>query len=53
MSFLLSRAGAAMVSIIAAAIIATWAINSAYQAGRTAERTAILNRSVETRLMGG
>lgn len=47
LSFLTSRAGAAMVAIVAAALIATWAINAAYQAGRTAERTAILNRSVE------
>lgn len=46
-SFLLSKAGAAMIGIVAAAILATWAINAAYQAGRTAERTAILNRSVE------
>ena len=46
-SFLFSRAGAAMVGIVAATILATWAINAAYQAGRQAERTAILNRSVE------
>jgi len=47
LSFLFSRAGAAMIGIVAAALIAAWAINAAYQAGRTAERTAILNRSVE------
>jgi hypothetical protein len=46
-SFLFSRTGAAMIGIVAAALIATWAVNSAYQAGRTTERTAILNRSVE------
>lgn len=47
LSFLFSKAGAAMIGIVAAALLATWAINAAYQAGRTAERTAILNRSVE------
>lgn len=47
MSFLFSRAGAAMIGIVAAALIATWAVAAAYQAGRQAERAATLSRSVE------
>lgn len=46
-SLLFSRTGMAMVGIVVTALVATWAVHSAYQAGRTAERTAILNRSVE------
>lgn len=46
-SFLFSRTGAALVGIVAALALLTFSHRFAYQAGRTAERTAILNRSVE------
>ena len=47
LSFLLSRQGAALIGIVAVLGLLTFSHRSAYQAGRTAERTAILNRSVE------
>ena len=47
LSFLTSSVGLRLAGIVGATLIAAWAINAAYQAGRTAERTAILNRSVE------
>ena len=46
-SFLLSRQGAALIGIVAVLGLLTFSHRFAYQAGRTAERTAILNRSVE------
>ncbi len=47
LAFLFSRAGAALAGILAVMLIVTWAITSAYQAGRDAERTAALSKSVE------
>ena len=47
LSFLLSRQGAALIGIVAVLVLLTASHRFAYQAGRTAERTAILNRSVE------
>ena len=47
LAFLFSRTGAALVGIVAALALLTFSHRFAYQAGRTAERTAILNRSVE------
>lgn len=47
LSFLTSSVGLRLAGIVGVTLIAAWAINAAYQAGRTAERTAILNRSVE------
>jgi len=47
LSFLTSSVGLRLAGIVGVTLVAAWAINAAYQAGRTAERTAILNRSVE------
>jgi len=47
LSFLTSRAGAAMVAIIAAMLLLTFSHRFAYQAGRQVEREALLTRSVE------
>lgn len=47
LAFLFSRAGAAMVGIVAALAMLTWSHTHAYRAGRAAERTEILARSVE------
>lgn len=45
--FLTSRAGAAMVAIIAAMLLLTFSHRFAYQSGRQVEREALLTRSVE------
>lgn len=47
LSFLTSRAGAAMVAIIAAMLLLTFSHRFAYQSGRQVEREALLTRSVE------
>lgn len=47
LSFLFSRTGAAVVGIVAALALLTWSHTHAYRAGKAAERTEILTRSVE------
>lgn len=47
LAFLFSRAGAAVIGIVAALGLLTWSHTHAYQAGRTAEREAVLAHSVE------
>lgn len=47
LSFLTSRAGAAMVCIVVALGLLTYSHGFAYQAGRQVEREALLTRSVE------
>ena len=47
MAFLTSRAGAAMVAIIAVMLLLTFSHRFAYQSGRQVEREALLTRSVE------
>lgn len=47
MAFLFSRAGAAVVGIVAALGLLTWSHLAAYRAGEDAARAEILARSVE------
>ena len=47
LSFLTSRAGAAMIAIVVALGLLTFSHRFAYQAGRQVEREALLARSVE------
>lgn len=47
LALLLSRTGAVVAGVVAAMLVAVWAITAAYQAGRDAERTAALTNSVE------
>lgn len=46
-SFLFSRAGAALIGIVVALGLLTFSHRFAYQAGRQVEREALLTRSVE------
>lgn len=47
LTLLYSRTGAMVAGVVLAMLIAVWAVTAAYQAGRNAERTASLSRSVE------
>lgn len=47
LSLIFSRAGAIILGAVAAMVFAVFAIHTAYQAGRDAERTAALTNSVE------
>jgi uncharacterized membrane protein len=47
LGFLFSRAGAAMVGIVVGLGLLTWSHTHAYRAGKAAERTDILDRSIE------
>lgn len=47
LSLLFSRAGAIILGAVALMVFAVFAIHTAYQAGRDAERTAALTNSVE------
>lgn len=47
LAFLFSRTGAIVTGVVVAAGVLTYSHAKAYQAGRTAERTATLSRSVE------